>query len=76
MSDVYFTADEIYAIDRLTELDFPDYILSQPKEKQDIVYHIFSKNRVARAWKVIVDEKDEGIQRLYKLLERNDVKTI
>jgi len=73
MDEAYLTANEIYAIDQLTETDFPDYLLSLPPEKQDLVLHIFSKNRAAKAWKVIADEKDEGIERLNRLLERNGV---
>ena len=74
MNTAYLTAEEIYKIDRLTEADLPDYLLSLPKEKQELVSHIFSKNRAAKAWKVIADEKDEGIERLHELLERNGVK--
>ena len=73
MNGAYLTADEIYAIDRLTETDLPDYLLSLSPEKQELVSHIFSKNRAAKAWKIIVDEKEEGIERLHKLLERNSV---
>ena len=73
MSEAYLTAEEIYAIDNLTEVDLPNYLLSLTAEKRDLVSHIFSKNRSARAWKVIADEKEEGIKRLSRLLEETGV---
>ena len=73
MSEAYLTAEEIYAIDNLTEVDLPNYLLSLSTEKRDLVSHIFSKNRSARAWKVIADEKEEGVKRLARLLEENGV---
>jgi len=73
MSDVFLTAEEIYAIDNLTEMDLPDYLLTLPPEKQGLVSHIFSKNRSLMALKVMADEKDEGIRHLTKILEENGV---
>ena len=73
MSETYLTADEIYAIDKLTENDLPDYLITLTPEKQKLVTHIFSKNRTAMAWKVIADEKEEGANRLLLLLKENGV---
>ena len=71
MSNEYLTADEIYAIDKLTEVELPDYLLSLPLEKRQLASHIFSKNRAASVWKAIADEKDEGVKRLNRLLMEN-----
>jgi len=73
MNGAYLTEEEIYAIDKLTEVDLPDYLLSLSMEKRELTSHIFSKNRSARAWKVIADEKEEGVQRLVKKLEEHGV---
>ena len=69
MSNEYLTADEIYTIDKLTEIELPDYLISLPPEKRQLVSHIFSKNRAASTWKAIAAEKDEGVKRRHKLLE-------
>jgi hypothetical protein len=76
MDKAYLTADEIYAIDRLTELELPDYLISLEPEKQALVSHIFSKNRSLLALKVIADEKDEGVKRLHKILEEHRVASV
>ena len=76
MNEAYLTADEIYEIDKITEVDLPDYLLSLSPAKRELAFHIFSKNRSARAWKVIADEKEEGVRRLIKILEENGVKTV
>ena len=73
MSNEYLTADEIYAIDKITEVELPDYLLSLPPEKRQLTSHIFSKNRAASLWKAIADEKDEGIKHLSRLLEERGV---
>ena len=73
MSNEYLTADEIYAIDKITEVELPDYLLFLPPEKRQLASHIFSKNRSALLWKAIADEKDEGVKRLHKLLEESGV---
>ncbi|MCL1794495.1 MAG: hypothetical protein FWG34_11575 [Oscillospiraceae bacterium] len=71
MSGAYLTAEEIYAIDNLTEDKLLDYLSVLPSEKKELVSHIFSKNRSARAWKAIADEREEGIKGLVKKLEEN-----
>ena len=76
MSNEYLTADEIYAIDKITEVELPDYLLSLPPEKRQLASHIFSKNRAASAWKAIADEKDEGVKRLHRLLEESGVASV
>ncbi|MCL2253228.1 MAG: hypothetical protein FWC09_02185 [Lachnospiraceae bacterium] len=76
MNTVFLTADEIYEIDKLSEIDLPDYLLSLPAEKRELVSHIFSKNRSVKAWKVIADEQIEGVRLLTKKLEENGVTTI
>jgi hypothetical protein len=70
----FLTADEIYAIDELTEVSLPDYLLKLPDDKRELVSHIFNKNRAARAWKVVADEKEAGVKRLAKMLEENGVR--
>lgn len=74
MSEAYLTASEIHAIDKLTEVDLPDYLLSLSTEKRALASHIFSKNRSARAWKVIAEEKEEGVKRLASKLEEYGVR--
>jgi len=73
MSEAYLTAEEIYAIDNLTEVDLPNHLMSLSPEKRELVSHIFSKNRSARAWKVIADEKEEGVRRLVRILGEHGV---
>ena len=73
MGGAYLTEKEIYAIDKLTEVDLPDYLLSLSIEKRELASHIFSKNRTARAWKIIADEKEEGVRQLVKKLEEHGV---
>lgn len=71
MKTAYLTADEIYTIDKLSDSDLPDYLLSLPKEKRKLASHIFSKNRSVKAWKIIADEQMEGVRLLTKKLEEN-----
>ena len=73
MNGAFLTADEIYAIDKLTEVDLPDFLISLAPEKRELASHIFSKNRSVKAWKVIADEQKEGVRLLSKKLEENGV---
>ena len=73
MNGAFLTADEIYAIDKLTEVDLPDFLISLIPEKRELASHIFSKNRSVKAWKVIADEQKEGVRLLSKKLEENGV---
>ena len=72
-SVAFLTADEIYAIDKITEVDLPDFLLSLAPEKRELASHIFSKNRSVKAWKVIADEQKEGVRRLTEKLKANGV---
>ncbi|MCL2500058.1 MAG: hypothetical protein FWE90_06935 [Defluviitaleaceae bacterium] len=71
MGTVFLTADEIYAIDELTEVDLPDHLLSLPVDKRELVSHIFTKNRSVRAWKIIADEQREGVKQLTEKLRKS-----
>ena len=73
MSQTFLTSDEIYAIDKLTEVNLADYLLTLSVEKRALVSHIFSKNRSLMALKVISDEKEEGVKRLRQILDENGV---
>ena len=76
MNEAYLTADEIYAIDKITEVELPDFLLSLSPEKRPLASHIYSKNRAALAWKVIADEKEEGVKRLHKILETHGLTAV
>jgi len=73
MENAYLTAEEIYAIDNLTENNLADYLSPLPNEKKELVSHIFSKNRSVKAWKVIADEQMDGVRLLTKKLEEHGV---
>ena len=69
MNESYLTAEEIYAIDDVKEVDLLDYLFSLPEEKRELANHIFSKNRRIGLLKVIADEIEENNDRLRMLLE-------
>ena len=75
MSTAFLTADEIYAIDTITEVELPDFLLSLSPEKRELASHIFSKNRSVKAWRVIADEQKEGVRLLAEKLKENGAVT-
>jgi len=75
MDTVYLTADEIYAIDKLTEDNLIDFIALFPPAKKELVSHLFSKNRSVQVLEVLANEHGENNKRLIKLLEANGVPT-
>ena len=75
MDSAYLTADEIYAIDNLTEDNLLDFIALFPSEKKELVLHLFSKNRSIQVIEVLATEHGENNKRLIKLLEANGVPT-
>jgi len=76
MADTFLTADEIYAIDKMTENELPNYLLSLPPDKQKLISHIYSKNRAIKAWKIIANENEEGTVLLRRLIENNKTITL
>jgi len=73
MSNLFLTADEIFAIDRLDEDSLVDYLSPLTPEKRNLVSHIYSKNRSLRVLKVVADESQESNKRLARILEENGV---
>jgi Mg/Co/Ni transporter MgtE len=73
MENAYLSAEEIYAIDELSEASLADYLLSLPGEKKELVSHIFSKNRSLKLLKVVADESGESNIRLVNLLEQHGI---
>jgi len=76
MDKTYLTAEEIYAIDNLTEDKLLDFIALFPPAKKELVSHLFSKNRSVQVLEVLASERDEHNKRLIKLLEDNGVSYI
>jgi len=76
MNETYLSAEEIYAIDNLTEDKLLDFIALFSSEKKELVSHLFSKNRSVQVLEVIVNERDEHNKQLIKLLEDNGVSHI
>ena len=75
MDNAYLTADEIYAIDNLTEDKLLDFMAFFPPAKKELVSHLFSKNRSVQVLEVLATEHGENNKRLIKLLESNGVPT-
>jgi len=75
MDNVYLTANEIYAIDNLTEDNLLDFIALFPPAKKALVSHLFSKNRSVQVLEVLATEHSENNKRLIELLEANGVPT-
>ena len=73
MKNTYLTAEEIYAIDELTENNLADYLSTLPQEKKELVSHIFSKNRSLKMLKIVADESGESNMRLAELLKQNGI---
>lgn len=73
MDKTYLTAEEIYAIDNLTEDKLLDFIAMFTPEKKELVSHLFSKNRSVQVLEVLASESDEHNKRLIKILEDNGV---
>ena len=73
MSGSFLTAEEIYAIDDVSEKDFLAYLSEVPEDKRDLVSHIFSKNREIEILRVISDEVEENSDRLRKMLQDNGI---
>ena len=76
MNEVYLTAEEIYAIDNLTEDKLLDFIALFSPKKKELVSHLFSKNRSVQVLEVLANERDEHNKQLIKLLEDNGVSHI
>ena len=74
VNELYLTESEIYEIDKLTEVSLVDYLLTLPLEKRELALHIFAKNRALVAWKVVLDEHEEGKKKLLQLLKEHGVK--
>jgi len=73
METAFLTADEIYALEDMTEDRLLDFVALFTPTKKELVTHLFSKNRSLRALEVLADERDEHNQRLVRLLEANGV---
>jgi hypothetical protein len=73
MSEAYLTAEEIYAIDDLTDDTVGDFIALLAPEKRELVLHYFGKIRNLRLTRVLLDERVEYIDSLTNLLEENGV---
>ena len=73
MENAYLTAEEIYAIDNLTENNLADYLSPLPNEKKELVSHIFSKNRSLKMLKIVADESGESNMRLAEMLKQNGI---
>ena len=76
MDTAYLTADEIYAIDNLTDDKILEFVATFPPAKKELVSHLFSKNRSVQVLEVLASERDENNKRLVKLLEANGVPLI
>jgi len=76
MNETYLTAEEIYAIDNLTEDKLLDFIALFPSEKKELVSHLFSKNRSVQVLEVLANERDEHNKQLIKMLKDNGVSHI
>jgi hypothetical protein len=74
MSEAYLTAEEIYAIDDLTDITLGDYITPLPKEKKELVLHYFAKIRTLRLVRVVLEERDEYNRVLRGILDENGIK--
>jgi hypothetical protein len=74
MSQAFLTAEEMYAIDELTDVSLGDYIAALPREKKELVLHYFAKIRTLRLTRVVLEERDECNDRLRNLLDENGVK--
>jgi hypothetical protein len=74
MDKAYLTADEIYAIDNLTDATLVDFISTLPQEKKELVLHVFAKIRNLNVSKVLLGERDEHIDNLHRILKENGVK--
>ena len=61
MQNITLTDKEIYELDNLDEIQYLDYISNAPKEKREIIKHIYSKNRALRVAKVRLDEADRAL---------------
>ena len=73
MKEVYLTASEILAIDKLNEETFLSYLRNLPQDKREMASHVFSKNRAARLLQNRLNEADEGIKRLVGILKDNGI---
>jgi molybdopterin converting factor small subunit len=74
MPDAYLTADEIYAIDRLSDATLGDFISNLSAERKELALHVFAKIRSLNVSKVLLDESNEHINNLEKVLEDNGIK--
>jgi len=73
MDTAYLTADEIYAIDNLTDDKILEFVATFPPAKKELVSHLFSKNRSVQVLEVLASERDENNKRLVRILEANGV---
>jgi len=76
MDTVYLTADEIYAIDNLTDDKILEFVATFPQAKKELVSHLFSKNRSVQVLEVLASERDENNKRLVRILEANGVSLV
>jgi len=76
MDTEYLTADEIYAIDNLTDDKILEFVATFSPAKKELVSHLFSKNRSVQVLEVLASERDENNKRLVRLLEANGVSLV
>jgi hypothetical protein len=73
MGDAFLTAEEIYAIDDLTDATLGEFVAPLAQEKRELVLHYFGRIRNLRLTRVLLDERVEYINSLKRLLEENGV---
>jgi hypothetical protein len=75
MNEVYLTAAEIYEIDKLNDATLGDFISKLSHDKKELALHVFAKIRALNVSKVMLDECNEYISNLEKVLEENGITT-
>ena len=72
MGIIFLTADEIYAIDNLTEESFSEIVLLESPERRELIEYLHNKNLAIKRLRQLAHDKNAENQRLLKELRERD----